>query len=194
MNKESATKAKEEIFGSLDNAISYLEECRNKGMNVYIDFNGTRLYSCDTTIISGYLSVMGMSKGEYDEFIRRLDQAGLEEEKEQIVSEFNERKKAGLDSLLKNEKELSESSPFAAPSTAEKGEGYKDFSGVDYHPKSTPTTEPTVQEFVEVSTEPTMEQNLSDLSLEELESYKKTGKLPTKTDSPNIENSHTNLL
>ncbi len=55
--KQKATKADKDFLGNLDNAIGYLTERRQLGENVYYDFNGHRLYSCDVTIASAYVDV-----------------------------------------------------------------------------------------------------------------------------------------
>lgn len=70
--------------------------------------------------------------------------------------------------------------PFAAPIGAVQDVDFIDYSNVDYHPASEQMTEPEINEFVEVSTEPKMEQNLNGLSMEELEQYEKTGVIPQK--------------
>ena len=69
MNKEEAKKMDMLFSKGLDEAIEYLQECRQRGENVYIDFNGHYLYSADITVDGAYLEVVGMTKKE-DESIR----------------------------------------------------------------------------------------------------------------------------
>ena len=61
-------------FGSdIDAAIKTLEEYRNAGKSVVIDFNGSKLYSCDFSIDSVYKDVLGMEKDEFDKFVEKAD-------------------------------------------------------------------------------------------------------------------------
>ena len=92
--KKSATPAEKTYLGNIENAVAYLQECKRKGKNVYVDFNGHKLYSSDVTIDSAYMEVVGMTKAE-DEAIRaEYSQAKTEEEKEAIIAKWDSIRKA----------------------------------------------------------------------------------------------------
>ena len=48
----------------LDNIVKYLKRCRHIGQNVYVNFYGHKLYSCDVTTRDAYLEVYGVTKEE----------------------------------------------------------------------------------------------------------------------------------
>ena len=88
MRKEEATPAEVKFFGNLEKAVIYLIECRNKGQNVYVDFNGHRLYSCDVTMDSAYIDVVGVTKAEDDAMKDEFYKTESEEEQKAIISRW----------------------------------------------------------------------------------------------------------
>ena len=98
MNREAAEKAKVVLFlGGLDEAIEYLQECKKKGQNVYVDFNGHRLYSADVTIDGAYMEVVGMTKAEDKAIREEYGQAQTKEEQEAVIAKWKDIKKAHQD-------------------------------------------------------------------------------------------------
>ena len=51
---------------TLDAAVQELEEYKDRGESVVIDFNGHKLYSCDITMDGAYQEVLGQTKAEHD--------------------------------------------------------------------------------------------------------------------------------
>ena len=56
---------------SLDTVVSMLLNAREKGENIYINYNGVLLYSLDVSFDSAYLEVYDYSKEEID-YVRKL--------------------------------------------------------------------------------------------------------------------------
>lgn len=96
MERENATLIVPNNIHDLDHAILFLEKCRKNGQNVYLDFNGHKLYSCDVTFDSAYLEVIGLTKAE-DESIRiQMLKAKTEEEKDALINKWSEMRRAHL--------------------------------------------------------------------------------------------------
>lgn len=124
MKRENAKK-EENIFINLEETVKYLEECRNRGKNIYVEFNSCgkiyKLYSCDTTIITAYLEVVGMLKEEREKYLSKVISAKTNEESDRIASEaiyhqnqnkkipFNELYQMYINSLKKEATEVKES-------------------------------------------------------------------------------------
>jgi len=95
------TKAVETEFfvGNLENAVEKLIDARARGLNVYVNFNGKKLYSADVTVDSAYLEVTGQSKKDFDDAVekrRQEDQVRKEErlaKMEEMKPSFYERGK-----------------------------------------------------------------------------------------------------
>ena len=108
MNREDAIEAKnvpifvgryengKEISG-VEEAVEYLQECKKNGQNVYVDFNGHKLYSADVTLDSAYMEVIGMTKAEDDAIKEELSQAKTEEERDAIIEKRYSIRKAHQD-------------------------------------------------------------------------------------------------
>lgn len=65
LTRENAVK--DDFFGvDLDTCIDYLIKCREQGKSVYIMFNGQKLFSCDATVNSIYMQVLGKTKEEFE--------------------------------------------------------------------------------------------------------------------------------
>lgn len=65
MSRENARKI--EFYGStLEECVNVLLEFQNREESVYVNFNGHQLYSCDVTMDSAYLEVLGQTKAEFD--------------------------------------------------------------------------------------------------------------------------------
>lgn len=69
-------------LGTLENAVRILEEHRDKGESVYVNFNGHKLYSADVTLDGAFQEVLGKTKAEWDEKMRLEHEAYEKEEKE----------------------------------------------------------------------------------------------------------------
>lgn len=106
MNKEEAKKMDMLFSKGLDEAIEYLEECRQRGENVYIDFNGHLLYSADITVDGAYLEVVGMTKKEDESIREKMKYAKTKEERDNLIKEWGNIKKSHEDES--NERELNE--------------------------------------------------------------------------------------
>ena len=85
--KSKAVEANER-FSNLDMAIEYLQEYGANGQNVYIDFDGHRLYSCDITVDSAYMEVKGVSKEEFEAIIEERDQAKNDRELKMVYEKY----------------------------------------------------------------------------------------------------------
>ena len=53
-----------EYMGNIDNCVKVLSQYRERGENVYVEFNGHKIYSCDVTLDSAYKEITGMTKEE----------------------------------------------------------------------------------------------------------------------------------
>ena len=95
--KKRATPAEKTYLGDIKTAVAYLQECNRNGQNVYVDFNGHKLYSCDVTLESAYMEVVGMTKEEDEAIREEYIQAKTEEEKEAIIAKWNSIRKAHTD-------------------------------------------------------------------------------------------------
>lgn len=69
--------ALENNISTLDEAISVLKEFRNRGINnIYIDFNGHKLYSKNINTHKAYMLVTGMSKKDWLLYLKSETQKG----------------------------------------------------------------------------------------------------------------------
>lgn len=103
MNKEEARKIDILFSKGLDSAIEYLEDCRQRGENVYIDFNGHYLYSADITVDGAYLEVVGMTKEEDESIREQMKYATTKEERARLIKEWGDIKKRHADEAKKRE-------------------------------------------------------------------------------------------
>lgn len=55
-----------QVYGDLDVATQRLEGAKARGQNVYVEFNGQKLYSLFDTVDTCYLKVCGSTKAEYE--------------------------------------------------------------------------------------------------------------------------------
>lgn len=70
--KQNAVEVKDDK--DLDKTISFLQEARDMGEDIYIDFNGTKLYSIDIDPERAYVDVTGHTKKEWDEMDKQHNQ------------------------------------------------------------------------------------------------------------------------
>ena len=79
--------AKAELYsgymGHLDNAVKLLNDARAEGRNIYIEFNGQKLYSLLDDEDSCYMKVVGTTKKEYEQEQQRLSEEWEKKEKEE---------------------------------------------------------------------------------------------------------------
>ena len=70
MDKRDAIELKVLAGSSLDEAVETLMEYKAEDKNVYLVFNGHKLYSSDITLDDAYKKVTGHTKAEYDKLLR----------------------------------------------------------------------------------------------------------------------------
>lgn len=51
---------------TIESAVKTLQEYKERGESVFIEFNGHKLYSCDVTMNSAYQEITGKTKAEFD--------------------------------------------------------------------------------------------------------------------------------
>ena len=105
---ELRKKAKKiEISGTLEQVVEYLMHCKERGIMVYMDFNGHELYSTDFDLTpnSAFLQVLGLTADDYLKFRDELMDADSEEEKRSILKKINELKEINIQSLKKDKEE-----------------------------------------------------------------------------------------
>ena len=51
---------------TIESAVKTLQEYKERGESVFIEFNGHKLYSCDVTMDSAYQEITGKTKAEFD--------------------------------------------------------------------------------------------------------------------------------
>lgn len=73
----------EEFFGHVSNAVRFLHDARVLGRNVYIEFNGQKLYSLLDDENSCYMKLYGKTKKEFEQEQQRLREEWEKEEKEE---------------------------------------------------------------------------------------------------------------
>ncbi|MBO5141951.1 MAG: hypothetical protein J6C46_02950 [Clostridia bacterium] len=69
--KKHSTKIEFLGGGTLEDANKILRESQKRGENVYIDFNGQKLYSCDFDENKAYIQITGISKKDYEQLARK---------------------------------------------------------------------------------------------------------------------------
>lgn len=97
--KTTAVPADAKYFNTLDDAVAYLNACNRDGQNVYIDFNGHKLYSADVTIDSAYMEVVGLTKEQADAMDKEVAEASTPEERHNIIMKWENMKNAPQDVL-----------------------------------------------------------------------------------------------
>ena len=75
-----------ELEGNLDEIIDQLLEYKNKGVDVFYNYNGHVLHSKDLTVDSAYLEVMGETHIEYLKRQRELKEKWNNEDKEFLAN------------------------------------------------------------------------------------------------------------
>lgn len=89
------------IYGDLDEVIEKLKIFKNADVNVYVDFNGSKLYSLLDDADSCYKKVTGKTKAEFEEAERQW-----REEYERKEAAETEKAKAAIPSYIEAGKEL----------------------------------------------------------------------------------------
>ena len=81
MDKNQAIEFKG-LFGgvNIDDAIVYLTKAQLRDENIFINFNGHKIYSADVTIDGVYKEVLGMTREEYKEQERKWREEWEEQE------------------------------------------------------------------------------------------------------------------
>ena len=91
--KKNATKIDPPVV-NLDETIMILTEYKKFGENVYIDYetpNGiVSLYSIDINPDKAYISVIGVTKQQFEENRKKYETAKTEEEKQAVLDELNQ--------------------------------------------------------------------------------------------------------
>ena len=92
--------AKAELYpdyiGHLDNAVKLLNDARAEGRNIYIEFNGQKLYSLLDDEDSCYMKVVGTTKKEFEQKRQRWLKERERREKEEKAM-FEQELEAGLE-------------------------------------------------------------------------------------------------
>lgn len=92
--------AKAELYpdyiGHLDNAVKLLNDARAEGRNIYIEFNGQKLYSLLDDEDSCYMKVVGTTKKEFEQKRQRWLKEREKREKEEKAM-FEQELEAGLE-------------------------------------------------------------------------------------------------
>ncbi len=96
---------KQEQFGDIDIVIEYLIHCRERGLAVYVDFNGCRLYSCDFDLNTrtSAIKATGLSKIEIDDLFKEYTLAQTEEEKKAIYKKSHDLIERNKEKIRKQE-------------------------------------------------------------------------------------------
>lgn len=74
--------------------IKTLNECKKLNKNIYIDYKSTeddmpiRFYSMDINVDRAFLSIMGLTKSQYDENKERFKMARSDEELQMVITDF----------------------------------------------------------------------------------------------------------
>ncbi len=98
---------KVEVSGNLGEVIEYIMHCRERGLLVYAEWKGHRIYSTDYDLNPNmaYIQVMGMTKEEHIEISNDLIFAESEEEKSAAIKKSDELIRKNLIALKKREQE-----------------------------------------------------------------------------------------
>ncbi len=87
--KETAKEDKTYVH-KLDDAIKYLANAKKRGENIYLNFNGNKLYSLLDDEDSCYVKIVGMNKKEFDEQEKKyMEEFKKRREKEQEQRKVN---------------------------------------------------------------------------------------------------------
>ena len=105
MSRENAREV-DGYWGTIDKAVEYLIDCRNKGESICINFNGKTLYSVDVTLESAYLQITGLTREESNNARDELIAAETEEQEQAIVEKYNILKQGHIDEQKKTAKQV----------------------------------------------------------------------------------------
>ena len=99
LTRENAVK--DDYFATdLDKCIAYLIKCRQEGKSVWVEFSGKKLYSCDATVDSIYMQVLGRTKEEFERDEQEFF-AGLAKKKARKKKEIDDVKPEWIDAGIK---------------------------------------------------------------------------------------------
>jgi len=91
MDIKKATEVKAMYGETLESHVYKLEEAREKGENVFINFNETLLYSANVTMDNAYLAVTGMKKVDFEASQNKAMQEA-KESSEKLAKTMNAKK------------------------------------------------------------------------------------------------------
>ena len=87
MDKRKAVEFKQDKYTKFIDIVKYLIECREDGLNIYVYYNGHRLYSSDITLEKALMEVYGLTLEEFTKYKRYLKGA-TEEQAERILADL----------------------------------------------------------------------------------------------------------
>ena len=93
-------------WGTIEKAVEYLTDCRNKGESVCIEFNGKILYSADVTLEKAYLQITGLTPEEMNNVKEELREAETEEQRDEIRKRYDAIKQDHIEEAKKNAKKV----------------------------------------------------------------------------------------
>lgn len=102
--KKDAKRASNPFLGSIDDAVNYLQEQNQLGENVYVEFDGVKLYSYDVTLDNAYLRILGMTKEEDESFKKEMEKTSNSDESKEIYERWANIKEEHLQNYKKRAK------------------------------------------------------------------------------------------
>ena len=87
--RKNEARLYDEYVGTVDKAVKLLVDAKNKNDNIYIEFNGVKLYSAIANEEYVYFEILGCSKEEHEQDRKKGEQeyrARVEEERREALS------------------------------------------------------------------------------------------------------------
>ena len=105
--QKKTAKQVDGYWGTIETAVEYLIDCRNKGESVCIDFYGKTLYSADVTLESAYLQITGLTQEESKNAGDEIDAAENEEQEQAVIEKYNALKQRHIEEqgIIKKQKQ-----------------------------------------------------------------------------------------
>ena len=105
-NRQYEMHAKEEKLQSFfpTNVADFLMDCRRKGENIFVVYNGKKLYSMTQEMDDWYMLMVGEKKADYDRALQE-DREKAEKEEKESIAKIPARVERGLDLIDINQEE-----------------------------------------------------------------------------------------
>lgn len=84
--EEAKYRKLEFYYGSIEDLVYLLLQCKEKGELAYADFNGHRFYSDTVTMDGAYKEITGKTKAEFDYMVKEQEDAWEEQKREHEAS------------------------------------------------------------------------------------------------------------